>query len=109
LQWTLEWTIGNLGEEIKQLFNPFANLSQHGIQHAQVNALKALIPDLTPDKADANHLPHGARDIRDGFILLCAQEEVPHPLWDCEAAMLREFLPDAQIEDKIYVRHWAKL
>src|SRR5712672_2495659 len=27
-QWTLERTIGNLGEEIKQHSNPFANLSQ---------------------------------------------------------------------------------
>jgi hypothetical protein len=34
LRWMLEWTIGNLGEEIKQPSNPFANLSQHGIQHA---------------------------------------------------------------------------
>jgi hypothetical protein len=27
-QWTLECTIGNLGEEIKQHSNPFSNLSQ---------------------------------------------------------------------------------
>jgi hypothetical protein len=31
-QWTLERTIGNLGEEIKQHSNPFANLSQQGIR-----------------------------------------------------------------------------
>jgi hypothetical protein len=31
-QWMLEWTIGNLGEEIKQPSNPFANLSQRGIR-----------------------------------------------------------------------------
>ena len=71
-QWTLERTIGNLEEEIKQPSNPFANLSKCRIQHARVNALRALIPDLTLDKADANHLPYGARDIRDGFILLRA-------------------------------------
>ena len=45
-QWTLEHTIGNLGEEIKQHSNPFANLSQRGIRHARVNAIKAMIPDL---------------------------------------------------------------
>jgi hypothetical protein len=72
LQWMLERMIGNLGEEIKQPSNPFANLSQRGIRHAQVNALKALIPDLAPDRDDANHLPRGARDIGDGFILLRA-------------------------------------
>ena len=30
-QWTLERTIGNLGEEIKQHSNPFSNLLQRGI------------------------------------------------------------------------------
>jgi hypothetical protein len=47
-QWTMERTIGNLGEEIKQPSNPYANLSQHGIHHSQVNALKAMIPALEP-------------------------------------------------------------
>jgi hypothetical protein len=108
-QWTLERTIGNLGEEIKQPSNPFANLSQRGIRRARVNALKALIPDLAPDRDDANHLPRGARDIGDGFVLLRAREEVPRPLRDCEAGALREFLPDAQMEDELYVRRWAKL
>ena len=42
-QWTLERTIGNLGEEIKQPSNPFANLSQRGIWHAQVNALNVTL------------------------------------------------------------------
>jgi len=105
----LEQTIGNLEEEIKQPSNPFANLSQHGIRCAWVNALRALIPDLMPDKADVNHLPCGARDIEDGFVLLSVWEEVPHPLWDCEAATLREFLPDAQMGDKICIHQWAKL
>ncbi|KAF8583614.1 hypothetical protein K439DRAFT_1647178 [Ramaria rubella] len=36
----------NLGEEIRQPSNPFANLSQRGVQHRQINALKALIPGL---------------------------------------------------------------
>ena len=108
-QWTLERTIGNLGEEIKQPSNPFANLSQRGIRRARVNALKALIPDLAPDKTDAYSLPRGARDLGDSFILLCAREEVPSPLRDCEADALRDLLPAAQIEDEICVRRWAKL
>ena len=33
-QWTLERTIGNLGKEIKQHSNPFANFSQCGIRRA---------------------------------------------------------------------------
>ena len=53
-QWTMEGTIGKLGEEIKQPSNPFANLSQCGTLHSQINALKAIIPDLEPD---SDHLP----------------------------------------------------
>ena len=45
-QWTLEQTIENLGEEIKQHSNTFTNLSQCGIRHARVNALKAMISDF---------------------------------------------------------------
>lgn len=49
-QWTMERTIGNLGEEIRQPSNPYANLSHRGILRAQVNALKAMVPilDATP-------------------------------------------------------------
>jgi hypothetical protein len=108
-QWTLERTIGNLGEEIKQPSNPFANLSQCGIRRAQVNTLKALIPNLMPDKKDVSSLPRGARDLGDSFILMHAREEVLCPLQDCEADTLRDFLPGAQMGNKICVRRWAKL
>ena len=108
-QWTLERTIGNLGEEIKQHSNPFANLSQRGIRRARVNALKALIPDLEPDRTDKNDLPRGARDLGEGFVLLRAREGEPCPLRDCEAAALRNFLPNSHLEAEIYVRRWAKL
>jgi hypothetical protein len=65
----MEWTIGNLREEIKQPTKPSVNLSQHGLQCSQVNALKAIIPDLDPD-SDA--LSRGSIDLGDGFILLRA-------------------------------------
>ena len=48
LQWTMEHTIGNSGEEIRQLSNPYTNLSQHGLLRCQVNTLTAMIPDLGP-------------------------------------------------------------
>ena len=79
-QWTLERTIGNLGEEIKQHSNPFANLSQRGIRRAQVNALKAMILDLDLDRTVKGVLPHGSKDLGNGYILLCACEAEPHPL-----------------------------
>jgi len=77
-QWTLERTIGNLGEEIKQHSNPFANLSQRGIRRARVNALKAMIPDLDEDQRRS--LPRGSKDLGDGFVLLRTRDATPRPL-----------------------------
>lgn len=108
-QWTLERTIGNLGEEINQPSNPYANLSQRGIRRARVNTVKILFPDLAPDRKDVNSLPRGAKDLGDEFVLLRAREKVPGPLRDCEADAWRDFLPGSQMEDDIYVRRWAKL
>ena len=70
-QWTMERTIGNLGEEIKQPSNPFANLSQRGIRRSQVNALKAMVPDLEPN---TDSLPRNSNDIGDGYVLLRARD-----------------------------------
>ena len=53
-QWTMEWTIGNLGQEIRQPSDPFSNLVQQGIQCCQVNTLKALVPTLDLTNEDSN-------------------------------------------------------
>ena len=71
-QWTLERTIGNLGEEIKQHSNPFANLSQRGIRRACVNALVAMIPDLESQRSSGEQGSCGSKDLGDGYILLRA-------------------------------------
>ena len=65
LQWTIEQTIGNLGEEIWQPSNPYANLSQRGLRRCQVNALKAIFPDLEPNE---DGLPRGAIDIGNSYF-----------------------------------------
>ncbi|KZT31503.1 hypothetical protein SISSUDRAFT_1038391, partial [Sistotremastrum suecicum HHB10207 ss-3] len=49
-QWPLERTIGNLGQEIRQPSNPFANLSQRAILRCQINSLMVLVPGLSPSK-----------------------------------------------------------
>jgi len=108
-QWTLERTIGNLGEEIKQHSNLFANLLQCGIRRARANALIAMIPDLDLERTTKEALPRSSRDVRGGFVLLRPRKEVPCALWDCEAAALQEFLPTTQIGDQICMCHWAKL
>ena len=45
-QWTMEQSIGDLGGEIRQPSNIYANLSQRGLLRSQINALKAMVPDL---------------------------------------------------------------
>lgn len=72
-QWTLERTIGNLGEEIKQPSNPYINLSQRGLIRAQTNALIAMSPTL----AQPSHLPRGSEIIGSGYTLLRARDRRP--------------------------------
>ncbi|KIK36513.1 hypothetical protein CY34DRAFT_26311 [Suillus luteus UH-Slu-Lm8-n1] len=66
-QWTMERTIGNLGQEIRQPSNPYANLSREGVRRCQVNALKAMVPELDESKPS---LPQTAVDLGNGYALL---------------------------------------
>ncbi len=50
-QWTMEHMIGILTREICQPSNPFANLSHCAVIYTQINALKAMIPDLELEKS----------------------------------------------------------
>jgi hypothetical protein len=86
-QWTLERTIGNLGEEIKQPSNPFKNLSEKAVRRAQVNAIKVLIPQLDPDKP---HLPRGCWDAGNGYVLLRAKDRHAVSVSDAESYVIQE-------------------
>ena len=85
----MERTIGNLGEEIRQPSNPYANLSQRGLLRCQVNALIAMIPDLerTPPA-----LPHGGLDLGNGFALLRARDRYDRSMQPCEARALAIYI-----------------
>jgi hypothetical protein len=89
LQWTMERTIGNLGQEIRQPSNPYANLSQRGVRRAQINALKAMIPDLEPSE---NTATRGAIILGNGYILLRAKERSPHAVRPCEGVAIHQYL-----------------
>jgi hypothetical protein len=88
-QWTMERTIGNLGEEIRQPSNPYANLSQRGLLRCQVNVLTSMIPSLQPPKSN---LPWGAVDLGQGFALLCAQDRYKRPMRHCEVLAFQRYL-----------------
>ena len=74
-QWVMERTIGNLGAELRQLSNRFANLAQRGLLCSQINALKSMFPDLEPDKS-AMHA--SSLDIDDGYVLLWKRDKAAH-------------------------------
>jgi hypothetical protein len=76
-QWTLERTISNLGEKIKQPSNPYTNLANCSLHHSQISALHALLPDLEPD---THALPQGTADLGDSYVLLRA--------WDMTGTVL---------------------
>lgn len=63
----MERTIGNLGQEIRQPAEPYANLSREGVRCSQVNALKAMLPELDEPPEG---FPTGAVDLGDGYVLL---------------------------------------
>jgi hypothetical protein len=111
-QWTMERSIGNLGEEVKQPSKPFANLSQRGILRSQVNALKAMIPDLEPT---VTKLPRGAKELGGDFILLCARDENAHLVDNAAEAQaiqdyLQEHMPDEYDgEWRPRIVRWARL
>jgi hypothetical protein len=90
-QWTMERTIGNLGEEIRSHVHPYANLSQRGLQRCQINALKAMFPDLEESE---DKIPRGAKDLGNGYVLLRAREETAKYIEDAECRALKLYLQD---------------
>ncbi|KAJ7653464.1 hypothetical protein B0H17DRAFT_1147055 [Mycena rosella] len=107
-QWTMERTIGNLGQEIKLHSNPYANLSERGLRRSQVNALKAMIPDLDPED---KKLPRGSIELEDGFVLLHAKDEYGHRIDGDEGRAIRKFLEDRNgpTPGSLSVVRWARL
>ena len=88
-QWTLERTIGNLGEEIKQPSNPYVNLVNCGLRRSQISALHALLPDLEPDTPV---LPRGSVDLGNGYVLLRARDATGTVLDGEPTTVIRAFL-----------------
>jgi hypothetical protein len=62
----MERAIGDLGQDIRQPSNPFANLTQIAIRRAQMNALLSLCPELDPEP----NLPKYSRDHGNGIVFL---------------------------------------
>ncbi|KAF8337291.1 hypothetical protein F5887DRAFT_890610 [Amanita rubescens] len=112
-QWALENTVGNLGREVHQHSNPFANLSQRGLLRAQTNALVSMIPGLSNDKP----LPPTSCSLGDGFVLLHAREKTYHgSVTPMERLVILRYLSKHRLltsesapRYEVIIRKWARL
>ncbi|KIJ13585.1 hypothetical protein PAXINDRAFT_80791 [Paxillus involutus ATCC 200175] len=103
-QWTMERTIGNLGQEIRQPSRPYENLSQEGLRRCKVNALLAAMPELnSPPKG----LPSGSVNLGDGFALLRKRDKNPTYPTGAAAGAIRDFLGDGH--PLLRIRRWARI
>lgn len=112
-QWTMETAIGNLGEEIRQDRDPYANIAQRGLLRAQTNSLLAMMPDILIPGDKSMTLPRGSKDLGGGYVLLRACQPTAVDisdreataimvLWDAKGWPNRDRWPRA-------VRRWARL
>jgi len=98
---TMERAIGDLGKDIRQPSNPFANLSQIALRRSQMNALLNICPELDPS---AETIPTG-NNVGNGYFLLTPRERYASSLggeiyWD---AVHTEF------PHMMGVRKWGRL
>ena len=114
-QWTLETAIGNLGREIHQDRDPFANLTQRAVMRAQVNSLYARFPRIEFEIGRWSSQSSHRCEFEDGFIFLPRCEDNPSPLSDDELLAFKAYWstqpwPLADIDAwPNAVCRWAKL
>jgi hypothetical protein len=118
VQWTLETAIGNLGREIRQDRDMFANLAQRAVLCVQTNSLQARFPDIQLYFGDNNAPPLSTWactfDGYAGYVFFPCCEEYPSPLSqneEREALMLywhAQGWPNADTWPHAVCR-WAKL
>jgi hypothetical protein len=110
-QWTIETAIGNLGEEIRQDRDPYANVAQRGVLRAQLNSIHAMFPHLSLGNGD--NLPRGAKDLGDGYALLRACQNIAEPVTDAEANAILKYWGEMswpnQDDWPRAVKRWSRL
>lgn len=113
-QFTMERFIGDIGGDMNQPSNPYANLSECALRRGRVNAVKAMFPNLDsspPPKVPIIHLG-------DGFTLLHPREDRPHAVGDYEDMVIFRYLEaivgtaqarkDWVEESRSCVQRWAR-
>ena len=116
-QWTLETAIGNLGREIRQDRDLYANLTQRAILRAQINSLRARFPEIQLEFNDpaSSSITSNACVFENykGYVFLPHRETQPTPLAEDELVALlvywqKQGWPNQHTWENAVCR-WAKL
>ncbi len=107
-QWTMERTIGNLEEEIRQHSRPYSNLGVRTLIRSQTITLTSMISDLDPA---VSRNPRGSVDIGDGFLVLRAREGQALAVSELHASAILAFANENGIDlsDEVSIERWAGL
>ena len=84
----MEHAIGDLRKGIRQPSNPFGNLGQLALWQAQINAMKAICPELDEDLVQ--HLPQYSCNLGQRYALLRPCERMAQGFSDIELQAIRE-------------------
>ena len=104
----MESAVGSFGREVRSHSNTFANIANRGVLRAQINALKAKVPNLELDPT----LPRGSFPFGDGYALLLAMELTRFHVSDREAEAIRTsgiFDYSIKSTGSVSVCRWARL
>ncbi|KIK15659.1 hypothetical protein PISMIDRAFT_16356 [Pisolithus microcarpus 441] len=102
-QWTMECTIGNLGQEIRQPSKPYENLAEEGVRRSRVNALLAVMLELNDETK--GH-PMGSI-LGGGYVLLSKRNKRPWLPTGKEAHAISDFTGwDQSLH---HFKRWAQL
>ncbi|KAF8149993.1 hypothetical protein B0H34DRAFT_757239 [Crassisporium funariophilum] len=105
-QWTMERTIGNLGEEIRQPSNPFKNLAARGVRRARINALLTMMPELQ----EMPKFPKNFQDLGNGYNLIGPVDNYARHMSPSEETAIRTYYESQNAaigEGGLTVTKWA--
>jgi hypothetical protein len=111
-QWTVERMIGYLKEGLRLHSNPYANLAWVATRLCQINALKAMAPELITRKRTVFEV---GTDLGDGFVSLHPRDSGRRPVTASEARALDQYMADTHLEPDNHWRsnhavlRWARL
>lgn len=111
-QWTTENYIGNITREIKQHSTPYANVAERALRRCQVNALKAMYPELVKESTTAAGL---SIEVGNHYTLLHPRDspETWAVRLDSEKEAIRTWLRSVNMEMphtwKPHFHRWGRL